>query len=401
MLRLFCLFSYCLLLSPLVFAQKTDSVSARTIPSNRSWDSLTVPSGTLQHRKLFFQAGQRLGRWHFYLDHIKFDAAKLKKLARTQPKQPFTRVVREQLRRPLDLLDFLYFVDDVLAAGQKGLRGKLVWVSASRARRAGIFIHPDDVFLENQPRLYGVAKKQLEIDRPKRITQLSPARDGEVLGPRWCSRFPNPSGRKNKLEALNKRHPKRAYGDRVALLMKQFKQQGATVLLYSTVRDRRRGYLIWGAYLLSRQQNPQDLAQSIAKLNRLNAEWNLNIPIQWQHAGGWRTTVDLARQMADSYMVAYASETGAKSSNHYAGNAVDLNVFGLPRRLTLIAPDQSRRVFDLSAAEETRDLSLTPQLIDWVEQHFQMRKLKNDYPHWDDAAEDTEATTTSKQSKRL
>ncbi len=31
-------------------------------------------------------------------------------------------------------------------------------------------------------------------------------------------------------------------------------------------------------------------------------------------------------------------------------------------------------------------VGLSPQLIDWVEEHFQLRKLKNDYPHWDDVA---------------
>ena len=29
-------------------------------------------------------------------------------------------------------------------------------------------------------------------------------------------------------------------------------------------------------------------------------------------------------------------------------------------------------------------LSLTPGVIDWIEQHFSLSKLRSDYPHWDD-----------------
>ena len=38
------------------------------------------------------------------------------------------------------------FLDDVLKAGKRGLRGHLLWVPAGRARSAGILTHPREVF---------------------------------------------------------------------------------------------------------------------------------------------------------------------------------------------------------------------------------------------------------------
>jgi len=84
--------------------------------------------------------------------------------------------------------------------------------------------------------------------------------------------------------------------------------------------------------------------------------------------------------------VVFATEQGARASNHYSGQAVDLVAVDLPRRLELDGPDGVRAVFDLSGVEEPLDLSLTPALIDWIEAHFALRKLESDHPHWDDAA---------------
>ena len=53
--------------------------------------------------------------------------------------------------------------------------------------------------------------------------------------------------------------------------------------------------------------------------------------------------------------------------------------------LRIRKPDGEERTFDLSDPEQPRDLSLTPELIDWIEEHFQLVKLRADYPHWDDA----------------
>ena len=56
----------------------------------------------------------------------------------------------------------------------------------------------------------------------------------------------------------------------------------------------------------------------------------------------------------------------------------------LPRHLELLAPDGERGLFDLSGPEQPRDLSLSPILIEWVEEHFGIKKLRKDYPHWVD-----------------
>ncbi len=359
-------------------------IGASDIPINRRWDQLVVPENVVDYRALFVQASRRLGRRAVYIDAVRIDGRRLARLARRKPKEPFVRVVREALRRPFDLQDLLYFLDDVLEARSSAPDLK-IWLPASRARKAGIFVHPDDVF-GGAPRRYGAKQSRLQVDKPQPISRGPPAKDGALLGPRWCGRYKNPSGVKRKLRALRKRNPSGSFAARVERLMRQLKRQGATVLLYSTVRDRRRGYLIWGAYSLSRLDNAEAVDQQIRLLEELNKTWKLRVPIRWRHPLGWEKTVRQARRMADSYRVAFATRAGAERSSHYDGMAVDLNVFGLPRSLLLRAPDGARRRFDLSGANQTRDLSLTPALIDWIEVHFQMRKLKEDYPHWEDAA---------------
>ncbi len=375
------LLTLALLLSPQLLASPPTTIAA-----NRSWEVLRPASGSIDHRALLRQAGQKLDRWVVVIDHVTLGGRRLKKLARRAPDEPILRVVREALRRPVDLDDLLLFLDDVLVAGAQGLRGKQVWLPASRARRHGIFVHPDDVFEPITPRRYGEQRERIAIDRPARPDREPPARDGDLLGPAWRGRYPNPSGRRAKLRALQKHNPSGNFHTRVATLMAQLKEQGATVLLYSTLRDRRRGYLMWGAYTLSRQVDEAGLLARIEHLEQCRRDWGLEVPIRWRHPDGWQATREAARRMADAYMVAYATEQGARSSNHYDAIAVDLNVFGLPRTLRLKAPDGAERDFDLSAAEETRDLSLTPMLIDWIEQHFELAKLERDYPHWNDAA---------------
>ena len=81
----------------------------------------------------------------------------------------------------------------------------------------------------------------------------------------------------------------------------------------------------------------------------------------------------------------FASEIGARQSDHYTGKAVDLVALALPRRLALRAPNGNSAQFDLSDASQPLDLSLTPELIDWVETNFGLKKLRADYPHWSDA----------------
>ena len=136
---------------------------------------------------------------------------------------------------------------------------------------------------------------------------------------------------------------------------------------------------------LSRASSEAELKARQAKLQRVNEEWGLFTQIVWEAPGGWEATKEAARQMADAYDVVYATEKGARSSNHYDGVAADLVVLDMPRSVRLRAPDGFQKTFDLSDPNETRDLSLSPQIIEWVEAHFAVTKLRSDYPHWNDA----------------
>ncbi len=88
---------------------------------------------------------------------------------------------------------------------------------------------------------------------------------------------------------------------------------------------------MWGAFTLSRATTEAELKRRLALVNQRNKDWKLNIPIQWSHPNGWKATVEATRQMADTYDVVYATERGARSSNHYGGDAADLIAIALPR----------------------------------------------------------------------
>jgi hypothetical protein len=275
----------------------------------------------------------------------------------------------------------LFFLDDVLREAPR-LRGADVVVPSGRARAAGILLHPDDVF-EQRPRRYG-SEAALPIDRPLPPRSYPAALDGEPLGPRWTARYPNPDGEQERLEALG-RSRSGDYAGRVRALLEQLRAQGADVALTSTLRSRERGYLMWGAFRLSRVERAREVKRVVGELERAKRDWKLAIPIRWSHPDGWQSTVEAAREMADTYEVVYATEQGARDSNHYTGIAADFVAVGLPRMLRLEAPDGAVREFDLSAPRESRDLSLSPELIRWLEAHFGLRKLLSDYPHWEDA----------------
>ncbi len=89
--------------------------------------------------------------------------------------------------------------------------------------------------------------------------------------------------------------------------------------------------------------------------------------------------------MRATFGVAKATKNGALHSNHIRGFAADITANALPRSLRLEAPDGAKVTFDLSGDDESRDLSLTPKVITWINQHYGFEKLKWDYPHWDDA----------------
>ncbi len=360
-----------------------------SIQVDRAWEILEPPKKKGDPdalRPVMRQAGELLATWRIHVGGSDLDGARLIAIADKKPDEPFLRLVREELRRPFDLEDLLLFLDDVLVAGDAGLRGKQVWVPGGRARNAGITIHPQDVFKKNRPRLFADGWDELNIDKPKRPAKLSPAEDGDLLGPNWSARFLNPTSDQGMLDVLAEQNASGTYAERIRSLRRQVREQGGEFYIFTTVRNRTRGYLMWGAFMLSRMKTEGGVRAGVDKLNRLNREWGLNVPIKWEVPKDWRATREAAREMSDAYDVVYATERGAKNSNHYGGKAVDIGVFGLPRSLTLTAPDGATKSWDLSAPEQTRDLNLTPELIDWVEKHFRMSKLVMDYPHWNDAA---------------
>src|SRR5690606_14290461 len=144
------------------------------------------------------------------------------------------------------------------------------------------------------------------------------------LGPNWSARFRNPGTTQAMLEAIDRENASGTYGQRIRSLRDQIRKQGGDFYIHSTTRNRARGYLMWGAFLLSRRTNESGVKAALETLEHRNGEWGLNVPILWSHPGGWRATVDAAREMADAYDVVYATESGAKNSNHYGGRAVDL-----------------------------------------------------------------------------
>jgi hypothetical protein len=329
-------------------------------------------------------ASEQIGAGSLEFSGVPIDPGLLRELSAPPDHEPLTRHIRETLGRPIDVDDFIYWLDDVIAARQAG-RGDEVWsIPSGRARAAGLLIHPDEVF-KNRPRLYGQTKSALAVDPPTQPAQHPPADNGEPLGPRWTARYANPESLEEQLLALHHALPTSTFPSRVGSLFMQLQQQGAQCWITSTVRSRERGYLMWGAFLLAHATD-QEVPGRVRRLHDANDSWSLHVPIEWAHPLGVPATLEAARQMADAYDVVYATEKGARFSSHYSGRAVDLVAVDLPRALTLLAPDGEQRRFDLSGETHARDLSLEPELIAWIESHFLMRKLRSDYPHWTDTA---------------
>jgi len=353
-----------------------------SMKTDRAWERLPAP-GDDSGRGTLAAAARALRGWTIHLAGVDVDGGTLDALGRTPPDEPLVRTVRERLGRPVDLPDFLYFLDDLVAAGTREIPRREVWVPSGRARSAGILLHPDDVYGDT-PRLYGGPR--LALYPSPRPADLVPADDGDRLGPRWTARYENPYTEDSMLAALRRMHHA-AFARRLRDLLAQCRAQGAAAYLYSTVRNPERGYLMYGAFILSRAKTASQVTQRVRKLERLDRTWGLGIPIRWRDPDGWRATVAAARAMAGAYNVVYATQWGARHSNHYQGIAADLAVVDLPRSLTLTAPDDgTSRTFDLSDPSEPRDLNLTPRIVSWVERHFRLEKLRSDYPHWQDAA---------------
>lgn len=355
----------------------------RVIVPDRVFDVIPAPPWPGGPGQALAFAGASLAEWKIHLAGVAIDGPRLMALANAAEPGSLEARVREGLGRPVDLEDFVFFLDDVLRDGGLGLRGQTLWVTPGRARSAGILLHPDDVF-GGAPRVYG-SRGNLAIDKPRPQLDMAPARDGDPPGSPWAMRYRNPSDELEALAALTALRDDDSLASRIRLLVAQLRDQGAEVYLNSTVRSRERGYLMWGAFLLSRVSTEAELEAGVRRLNAARDEWALSVPIRWRHPQGWRATRDAARAMADTYEVVFASEVGARQSDHYTGKAVDLVALGLPRRLALRAPNGNLAQFDLSDASQPLDLSLTPELIDWVESNFGLKKLRADYPHWSDA----------------
>lgn len=356
------------------------------IATDRVFEVLVVGDAPDPARARLAAAARALGEGRVYLAGETIDAARLARLAATPEREPLLRAVREDLRRAVVLDGLLLLLDDVILAAREGRGPASVWVTPARGRRAGVLVHPDAVY-EGRPRLYGAEPGGLDVSRPREQRSYPPARDGEPLGPRWTTRYPNPGTEREMLAALRAAHPSSDFADRLERLMDQLRAAGADVQLNSTVRRRERGYLMWGAYVLAHARDEAELDRLVDLLERRRREWGLDVDVRWRHPLGPRATRAAAREMAEAYDVVYATEAGARESSHYGGRAVDFTAVGLPRTLELVAPDGTRARFDLSDPDETRDLSLTPRLVEWVEEGFGMGKLRADYPHWDDSVE--------------
>lgn len=285
--------------------------------------------------------------------------------------------VASELGRAVDLTELLRFLDDVVRR-----EGEVV-LTGGRARGRGVLVHPAEAF-DGEVRAWD--RGRVAVDRPRAQRLLVPALDGDPLGPRWTTRFANPPTPAAQLLALQAERPEGDFPERIALLLAELEAQGAEVYLTSGARDPRRGYLLWGSFLMSRQTTSAGVERTAVRLERAAMDWELDVPIRWRHPDGWRATVAAARAMAETYDVVYATERGARESNHYGGEAVDLVGLDLPATVVLSAPDGATERFDLR--DRTRDLSVEPTLVAWVEEHFAWRKLRRDYPHWGDAAAD-------------
>ncbi|MCA9550303.1 MAG: hypothetical protein KC933_09725 [Myxococcales bacterium] len=327
------------------------------------------------------QAAAGLGERSVDLAGVRLDAAALLAIADENDGEPLVRVSRELLRRPVDLDDLILFLDDLLAQ-QDRLQGVAVVLPPGRARSAGIILHPYDVFRPAKEKRYGEALIELPVAAPTSQAGLQPAKNRAPVGPAWAARYLQPQTEDARLRALAAVNPD--FARRLHSLAAQLRDQGAWVDVESTVRRRERGYLIFGAHWLSKADSAKEVRRRIKVLNRLNLKWRLRVPIRWKHPGGWEATVREARRLAETYGVDYATIGGARKSDHYDGEAADLWAVDLPRQVTLRAPDGAKAKFDLSGPDEPRDLSLTPDLISWIEDHFWMKKLRTDYPHWTD-----------------
>ena len=340
---------------------------------DRQWDAL--PPGPLTAQ---LKAGARcLEDRQIDMDGVVVDASRLRAWSAVAEDAHPERALREASEKPVRIEGFLRFLDDLCRT--PGI--ELAVLTGGRARKAGIFVSTKAVY-RGEPDAYGGG--ELALDEPLDYRTLEAPPDGAVVSPNWAARFLEPESDDAKLEALESANP--SFGRRVRKLIEQLRPTGARVAVESAVRSRARGYLLFGSYWLGHAETPAQIEHRLERLEHYQTTWAQSVPIRWRHPDGDAASVAAARALADTYGVVYATYGGARSSKHYDGDAVDLSVTGLPRRLSLKAPDGATRTFDLSDPSQPRDLSLTPILVEWVEAHFGFTKLRLDYPHWSDAS---------------
>jgi len=311
------------------------------------------------------------------MDGVRVDAKRLQAWSTLAEDPHPERALREAAKKPVRAEGLVRFLDDLCRAESP----ELAVLTGGRARKSGVFVSTDAVY-EGEPDVYG--GEALALDQPLDYRTLDAPEDGAVVSPRWAARFLEPESDEGKLEALRSANP--SFGRRTATLVQQLRQAGALVRVESAVRSRARGYLLFGSFWLGDAETPAEIAHRTERLEHYQSTWAKEVRIQWRHPDGDAASVAAARALADTYGVVYATYRGARNSKHYDGDAVDISVTGLPRQLELKAPDGASRSFDLSDPEQPRDLSLTPELVEWVERHFDFRKLRRDYPHWSDAS---------------
>src|SRR5688500_11833004 len=108
------------------FATETAAPAPKPVPpkpiaADRVWEEIAAPKELkgstpakplLDLRASYREAGEKLGDWTIRFAGTTVDGPALIRLADTAPEDPFVRVVREGLARPVDPLDLLYFLDD-------------------------------------------------------------------------------------------------------------------------------------------------------------------------------------------------------------------------------------------------------------------------------------------------
>ncbi len=230
------------------------------ISPDREWDVLPPAEDDAAARSAL-----AIASWHLVdcagveLAGVHLDARRLQAWASAPMNEPLERYVREDARRPIDLTDTLFLLDDVI----RDDRCDEVVLPAGRARSAGLLVHPSDVF-RDQSRDYG--RRSLDTSRPTPQRWVPPAQDGTPLGVRWTTRFPNPETAGDRLDALVQERPDSDFHERIASLAAQLESQGALVWITSTARDPRRGYLLWGSFLLSKTRSAADVSVARRRL---------------------------------------------------------------------------------------------------------------------------------------